>query len=165
MTDTVDLQTRSKIMSAVRANNTKLETQIRQRLFAQVFRYRIHGSDLPGTPDIVLPKYSAVVFVHGCFWHFHACARSTIPDNRREWWKKKLEDNKARDAKALTALRRDGWRVLVVWECSVRRLGIDNEKTLERVCIRAGTFLRSKRNLLEISGPLPKSIPGRQVAS
>ncbi|MBW2647875.1 MAG: DNA mismatch endonuclease Vsr [Deltaproteobacteria bacterium] len=154
MTDTVDRQTRSKMMSAVRAKNTKLETEIRQRLFAQGFRYRLHALDLPGTPDIVLPKYSAVVFVHGCFWHYHGCSRSTIPDSRREWWRKKLEDNRTRDAKALTELRRDGWRVVVIWECSVRRPGINRQKALDRVCLRTGKFLRSKRNSIEISGPL-----------
>lgn len=164
MTDTVDEHTRSKMMSAVRAKNTKLEIEIRRRLFAQGFRYRLHVRDLPGTPDMVFPKYSAAVFVHGCFWHSHACARSTTPENRREWWRKKLRDNKVRDAKVLTELRRDGWRVLVVWECSVRRPGIDREDALACACIRAEKFLRSKRNFLEISGPLRSAVPERQVS-
>ena len=163
MTDTVDRQTRSKMMSAVRGKNTKLETEIRRRLFAQGFRYRLHARDLPGKPDMVFPKYSSVIFVHGCFWHFHGCARSTIPENRREWWQKKLQDNKVRDAKALVEIRKDGWRVLVIWECSVRRSGIDREDAFDRVCIRAGKFLRSKRTLVEISSPLPKAEPERQV--
>ena len=162
MTDTVDRQTRSKMMSAVRAKNTKLEIEIRRCLFAQGFRYRLHAKDLPGTPDIVLPKYSATVLVHGCFWHLHACARSTIPENRREWWLKKLQDNKTRDAKALEELRRDGWRVLIVWECSIRRPGIAHGNALDLVCLRAGKFLKSKRTLLEISGPLPKVVPERE---
>ncbi len=118
MTDTVDKVTRSKIMSTVRGKNTKLETEIRKRLFAQGFRYRLHACNLPGKPDMVFPKYSAVVFVNGCFWHSHGCARSGIPENRKEWWRKKLQDNKARDTKVLESLRSDGWRVLVVWECS-----------------------------------------------
>jgi len=157
MTDTVDRQTRSKMMSAVRAKNTKLETEIRRRLFAQGFRYRLHACDLPGTPDMVLPKYSSAVFVHGCFWHSHGCARSTTPETRREWWQQKLRDNKTRDSKAVTDLISDGWRVLVVWECSVRTPGIDHEETLDRVCIRAGKFLRSKNNFMEISG-LPQKV-------
>lgn len=165
MTDTVDRQTRSKMMSAVRAKNTKLEIEIRRRLFAQGFRYRLHARDLPGTPDIVLPKYSAIVFVHGCFWHYHGCSRSTIPDSRRDWWRKKLEDNRTRDAKVLTEFRRDGWRVVVIWECSVRRPGIDRQKALDRVCLRVGKFLRSKRNLLEISGPLPALASEREGGS
>jgi DNA mismatch endonuclease (patch repair protein) len=164
MTDRVDRHTRSKMMSAVRGKNTKLETEIRRCLFARGFRYRLHARDLPGKPDMVFPKYSAIIFVHGCFWHFHACARSTIPENRSEWWRKKLQDNKDRDAKVLTELRRDRWRVLVVWECSVRRPGIDREDALARVCIRAGNFLRSKRDFLEISGPLRNAVPERQVS-
>jgi len=162
MTDTVDKQTRSKMMSAVRAKNTKLEIEIRRRLFAQGFRYRLHARDLPGTPDIVLPKYSAVIFVHGCFWHYHGCSRSTIPDSRRNWWRKKLEDNRTRDAKALAELRSNGWRVVVIWECSVRKPGIDRQKALDRVCLRTGEFLRSKRNSLEISGHLPELASERQ---
>jgi len=155
MTDTVDRQTRSKMMSAVRAKNTKFEVEIRRRLFALGFRYRLHARDLPGTPDMVLPKYSTVIFVHGCFWHYHGCSRSTIPDSRRDWWLKKLEDNRNRDTKILTELPKIGWRVVVIWECSVRRPGIDRQKALDRVCLRTGEFLRSKINSLEISGPLP----------
>jgi len=165
MTDTVDRKTRSKMMSAVRAKNTKLETEIRQRLFAQGFRYRLHTRDLPGTPDMVLPKYSTVIFVHGCFWHYHGCFRSTIPDNRRNWWRKKLEDNRTRDTKALAELRSNGWRVVIIWECSVRRPGIDRQKALDRVCLRVGKFLRAKRSLLEISGPMPELAAGRQGCS
>ncbi len=165
MTDKVDRQTRSKMMSAVRAKNTKLETEIRRRLFTQGFRYRLHAPDLPGKPDMVLPKYSAVVFVHGCFWHYHGCSRSTIPDSRRDWWRKKLEDNRTRAAKAMTDLRRDGWRVVVIWECSVRRPGINRQKSLDRVCLRTGKFLKSKRNSLEISGPLPLVASERQEDS
>ncbi len=154
--DTVDKQTRSKMMSAVRAKNTKLETEIRRRLFAQGFRYRLHARDLPCTPDMVLPKYSTVIFVNGCFWHYHGGSRSTIPKSRRNWWRKKLEDNKTRDEKALEELRSSGWRVVVIWECSVRRPGMDRQKALDRVSLRAGKFMISKRSLLEISGPLPE---------
>ena len=162
MTDIVDRQTRSKMMSSVRAKNTKLETEIRRRLFAQGFRYRLHVRDLPGTPDIVLQKYETVIFVHGCFWHYHGCSRSKTPDSRRNWWRKKLKDNRTRDAKAMTDLRLDGWRVVVIWECSVRRPGINRQKALDRVCLRTGKFLRSKRNSLEISGPLPVAAPEKQ---
>jgi len=163
MTDTVDKQTRSKMMSTVRGKNTKLELAIRQRLFARGFRYRLHTRDLPGKPDMVFPKYSAVIFIHGCFWHLHDCERSTIPKNRREWWRKKLQDNKARDAKALEELRHDHWRVLVVWECSIRRPGVNCDDALAHVCISAEDFLRSKTNFHEISGPLRNIMPERQV--
>jgi DNA mismatch endonuclease (patch repair protein) len=163
MADIVNKETRSKMMSAVRGKNTRFETEIRRRLFAQGFRYRLHTKDLPGKPDMVFPKYSAVIFVHGCFWHSHGCARSTIPENRREWWRKKLQDNKERDAKVQAELRNNGLRVLIVWECSVRRTGINREDALDRVCTRAGKFLRSKRNFLEISGPMSKAKPEKQV--
>ncbi len=153
MTDIVDKQTRSKMMSAVRAKNTKLETEIRRRLFALGFRYRFHVRSLPGTPDIVLPKYGTAIFIHGCFWHYHGCSRSTIPDSRRNWWRKKLENNRTRDAKAVTGLRSKGWRIVVIWECSVRKPSTDRQKALDNVCLRTEKFLRSKRKSLEISGP------------
>lgn len=165
MTDIVDRYTRSKMMSAVRAKNTKLETEIRRRLFAHGFRYRLHVCDLPGTPDMVLPKYATVIFVHGCFWHYHGCSRSTIPDSRREWWRKKLEDNRTRDAKALAELRSNGWRIVVIWECSVRRPGINRQRALDSVCLRVVKFLRSKKSSLEISGPLPAVVSERQGCS
>jgi DNA mismatch endonuclease (patch repair protein) len=152
--DTVDRHTRSKMMSSVRAENTKLETEIRRRLFAQGFRYRIHDRGLPGKPDIVLKKYATAIFINGCFWHYHGCSRSTIPDSRSNWWRKKLENNKIRDAKARAELSSEGWRIVIIWECSVRRPGIDRQEALDRVCIRAGRFLRSKKRFLEISGPL-----------
>jgi len=155
MTDIVDRQTRSKMMAAVRGKKTKLETEIQKRLFAQGFRYRLHVRDLPGTPDIVLPKYETVIFVHGCFWHYHGCSRSTVPDSRRNWWRKKLEDNRTRNAKALEELRNRGWRIVVLWECAVRRPGMDRQKALDRGCLRVGRFLRYNRYFLEISGPLP----------
>lgn len=164
MTDTVDKQTRSKMMSAVRSKNTKFEIEIRQRLFAKGFRYRLYARDLPGTPDMVLPKYATVIFVHGCFWHYHGhgCSLSTIPGSRSSWWRKKLEGNKTRDANALAELRSNGWRVVVIWECSVRRPGIDRQKALDRVCLHTAKFLRSKKNFLEISGPLSGVASERQ---
>jgi len=163
MADTVDSKTRSKMMSSVRAKDTKLETEIRRRLFAQGFRYRLYDRDLPGTPDMIFPKYSAVVFIHGCFWHFHGCARSTIPKSRTEWWRKKLQDNKARDARAFMKLRNCGWRVLIVWECAVRRSGIDRNEALARVCSSVGEFLRSQIGSLEIPGSSHEIVSETQV--
>ena len=142
------------MMSAVRAKNTKLEIEVRKRLFAQGFRYRLHARNLPGTPDMVLPKHSTVIFIHGCFWHYHGCSRSTIPASRSNWWRKKLEDNRDRDTKALTELRNNGWRVAIVWECSVRGPGIDRQQALDRICLCLGNFLKSKENLLEIPDPI-----------
>ena len=153
MTDIVDTQTRSKMMSAVRAKNTKIELEIRHRLFHMGFRYQLHSKNLPGTPDIVFPKYSAVIFVNGCFWHYHGCSRSRIPDTRRNWWRKKLEATRTRDAKKIAELQRNGWGVIVIWECSVRRPGIERQNALDMVCNRVGEFLRSNIKILDISGP------------
>lgn len=150
MTDTVDRQTRSRMMSAVRAKNTRLEIQIRRRLFAQGFRYRLHARDLPGTPDMVFPKYRAVLFVHGCFWHYHGCHLSTLPNTRRLWWKKKLEGNRKRDSEAVSELKYLGWRILVIWECGFRKPKTDRVEALNRIAERAGSFLKSERKLLEI---------------
>lgn len=150
-------------MSTVRGKNTKLEIEIRQALFARGFRYRLHAHDLSGKPDMVLPKYSAVIFIHGCFWHLHDCERSTIPLNRREWWQKKLLENRIRDSKALEALQHEHWRVLIVWECSIRRPGINRDDALLNVCNSAENFLRSEMKFNEISGPLRNIMPERQV--
>ena len=151
--DFVDKQTRSRMMSAVQAKNSKLEYEIRKILFAKGFRYRTHERRLPGKPDIVLPKYTAVIFVHGCFWHYHGCTRSKIPDTRREWWQKKLDDNRKRDTRNTEELINKGWRIVTIWECSVRRSGIDRQKSLEDVCLQVIRFLRSDCASLELSGP------------
>ncbi len=150
--DFVDSKTRSRMMSAVRAKDTQPELAIRRRLFARGFRYRLHGDDLPGTPDIVLPKYSAVIFVNGCFWHRHGCPHSQLPATRTEWWRHKLEGNKRRDQETVRELKSRGWRVLTVWECSFRTAGAEQERVLDRIADRAAKFLRSGRSRLEIPG-------------
>ena len=119
MVDIVDRETRSRMMSAVRAKNTKPELEIRRRLFAMGFRYRLHRRALPGTPDMVFPGYRSIVFIHGCFWHYHGCHLSSLPATREDWWKAKLEDNAKRDVAAVSELRSLGWRVLTIWECHV----------------------------------------------
>ena len=162
MTDFVNKQTRSKMMSAVRAKNSKFETEIRSRLFAQGFRFRLHRRDLPGKPDIALPKYSAIIFINGCFWHYHGCTRSKIPDSRADWWRKKLEENQRRDLQALSELQSRGWRTATIWECSVRRPGIDRQVALSRVCLRIGKFLKSERKSIVISGPVQALGPEKQ---
>ena len=151
MTDTVNKETRSRMMSSVRAKDTKLELEVRRRLFAMGFRYRLHRKSLPGTPDMVFPKYRAVLFVNGCFWHHHGCHLSTLPNTRRSWWKKKLEGNRKRDSKVVSDLKDIGWRILVIWECGFRKPKTDRVKALNRIAGRAGSFLKSERELLEIS--------------
>lgn len=110
-------------MSGIRAKNTKPELIIRRALFALGFRFRLHRRDLPGSPDIVLPGRRVALFVHGCFWHRHkGCRYAKLPTTRLAFWKGKLDGNVSRDKRAETALLDQGWRVLVVWECSTRNL-------------------------------------------
>jgi len=107
-------------MSRIRGTNTKLEVLVRSALHARGFRYRLGGAGLPGKPDIVLPKYGTLVFVHGCFWHGHNCPLYRLPKTRPEFWAAKIDSNKARDARVEFQLRESGWRVELVWECSLR---------------------------------------------
>jgi DNA mismatch endonuclease (patch repair protein) len=108
-------------MAAIRSRNTKPEVRVRRVLHAMGFRFRLHRKDLPGKPDIVLPKFRTAIFVHGCFWHCHRCKYgSVVPVTRAEFWAAKRGGNVARDRKHVAALRRLGWRVVVVWECEVR---------------------------------------------
>jgi DNA mismatch endonuclease (patch repair protein) len=121
MVDIVDAATRSRMMAGIRGKNTKPETRLRHALHLAGFRYRIHVSKLPGTPDLVFPMYKAVIFVHGCFWHQHPeCWWSTSPSSNTDFWASKLGQNSERDARNISNLRELGWRVAVVWECSFR---------------------------------------------
>ena len=150
--DRVDRATRSRMMSSVRAKNTKGEVGIRKRLFARGFRYRVHRNGLPGTPDLVLRRHNAVVFINGCFWHQHGCGRSKLPETRRNWWKAKLEENKERDRRVCSELRDLGWRVALVWECAYRSPGLSTSTALDSVADRLAGFLQSNRQTIEISG-------------
>lgn len=120
MADIVDRPTRSRMMSGIRGKNTKPEYVIRRGLHARGFRFRLHARDLPGQPDIVLPKYGAVIEVRGCFWHGHDCPLFKWPKTRIEFWRNKIEATRARDRRNVAALERCGWRVFVVWECEIR---------------------------------------------
>jgi DNA mismatch endonuclease (patch repair protein) len=107
-------------MSAIKTKNTKPEIWIRKRLHAKGFRYRLNVRELPGKPDIVLPKYKAVIFVNGCFWHMHDCPLFVLPKSRTSWWKEKLTKNKQRDQNNINKLQEQNWRVVVIWECAIR---------------------------------------------
>lgn len=121
MVDVVDKATRSRMMSGIKGKNTKPELMVRRYLHGRGLRYRLHGANLPGRPDIVLPRYRVVVFVHGCFWHQHSgCRYATMPSSRTNFWQNKLAQNVARDLYQINALIDLGWRVLVVWECELR---------------------------------------------
>ncbi len=118
--DTVDKATRSRIMSLVGQKDTGPEIILRSALHKLGVRYRLHDKSLPGSPDLVFPRYRAVVFVHGCYWHSHGCYRSTIPKTRRRFWQSKFLANKERDERNVRLLKESGWRVMIVWECIVR---------------------------------------------
>lgn len=121
MVDIVDSATRSRMMSGIKGKNTKPEIQVRKYLHGRGLRFRLHVKDLPGKPDLVFPKYKAVVFVHGCFWHQHAaCKYATMPSTRVNFWTNKLSENVARDSYQIAALEGLGWRVFVVWECELQ---------------------------------------------
>jgi DNA mismatch endonuclease (patch repair protein) len=119
--DVVDAGTRSRMMSGIRSRNTKPEFAVRRALHGAGLRYRLDDRSLPGRPDLVFPRYRAVIFVNGCFWHAHGgCRYFKLPATRREFWRDKLQSNAARDSANLDALRALGWRVAVVWECALR---------------------------------------------
>ncbi|UUV06539.1 very short patch repair endonuclease [Ruegeria sp. YS9] len=120
MADTVDRKTRSRMMSRIRGTNTRPETLLRKALHAQGFRFRLNVRRLPGSPDIVLPKWRTAIFVHGCFWHRHTgCPKAATPKSNVAFWHEKFAANMRRDAEAIQQLHDLGWRTLVVWECTV----------------------------------------------
>lgn len=121
MTDVYDKGKRSAVMARVRSKDTSPEKAVRRILTGLGARYRLHRKDLPGNPDIVMPGRKLAIFVHGCFWHGHDCARgSRVPKANRDYWLGKVARNKARDEKAQEALRADGWAVETVWECELK---------------------------------------------
>jgi DNA mismatch endonuclease (patch repair protein) len=120
MADIFDKKTRSHIMSTIRSKDTKPEMIVRRYLFSKGFRYRIHDKKLPGSPDIVLPKYRTVIFVHGCFWHGHEnCKYFNMPRTRTEWWFEKINGTRARDKRRKSELKKEKWKVIQVWECDL----------------------------------------------
>lgn len=123
MADVHDKKTRSYNMSQIRGKNTKPEMLVRRFLHANGFRYSLHRKDLPGKPDIVLPKYKTVIFIHGCFWHGHAnCKYFKIPRTRTKWWTDKIKRNKENDKKAVRGLKKGGWRVITIWSCRLKKM-------------------------------------------
>jgi len=132
--DIVDPSTRSRMMAGIKGRNTKPELLIRHLLHRKGFRYRIHVKDLPGKPDIVLPKYRSVIFVHGCFWHGHqGCHLFRLPATRTEFWQEKILRNQTNDHRAVELLLASNWRVCIVWECSIRGARKDPEKVVNTI--------------------------------
>ena len=145
--DTVDGATRSRIMASVGRRDTGPEITLRRALHSLGLRYRLHVKSLPGSPDIVFPRYKAVAFVHGCFWHRHDCRFTTTPTTRRDFWTGKFEANKMRDDKNITQLLGMGWRVAVVWECALRT---SNEHESGRVAQRIAVWLAGRKRIVVV---------------
>jgi DNA mismatch endonuclease, patch repair protein len=134
MADIVDKRTRSRMMSGIKGKNTKPELTIRKGLYHRGFRYRLHLANLPGKPDMVFIGRKAVIMVNGCFWHAHNCHLFKWPSSREEFWRKKIGRNKEKDAETKQALSEKGWRILVVWECSLKgRTLLPQEKALDTI--------------------------------
>ena len=132
MADTHTAQQRRFNMQQIKSTNTKPEMLVRKFLFAHGYRYKLHDKKLPGKPDMVLPKYRTVIFVHGCFWHGHYnCKYYTVPKTNTDWWLNKINTNKANDTKAVKALKKDGWKIITVWECDLKPAKV--EKTLKKI--------------------------------
>lgn len=135
---------RSRMMAGIRGKNTVPELKLRYALFAAGFRYRLHRRDLPGSPDMVFPKYRAALFVHGCFWHRHlGCRYTTTPKSNAEFWQLKFKGNVSRDARDISMLRQGGWRVGIVWECALKR-------SVEEVAATVGAWLQGDGDSLAV---------------
>ena len=132
MVDNHSKEIRSRNMSRIRSANTKPEEMVRKYLFSKGFRYRNNVRNLPGCPDIVLPKYKTVIFVNGCFWHKHDCRRFVWPSSNADYWKAKINRNVERDLINTASLISLGWKVIVVWECEFK--SSNKQKRLDELC-------------------------------
>lgn len=149
MADIVDSRTRSRMMSGIRGKDTKPELAVRKALHARGFRYRLHDRRLPGKPDLVFPRYNAVIFVNGCFWHGHDCHLFKWPGSRVEFWRQKIGKNKSNDIAAAFALENLGWRVLTIWECALKGR---TKKPLPEIVDTAANWLEKKEPVKNIEG-------------
>jgi DNA mismatch endonuclease (patch repair protein) len=149
MADIITPERRSALMSRIKVKDTGIELAVRHGLHALGFRYRLHDSKLFGRPDIALPKYQVVVFVHGCFWHgHHGCPYFRLPKTRADFWQEKINRNRLNDIKNLSALQQAGWRVATVWECALRGPHCDTSMVVQTL----GNWIRGTGPTLEISG-------------
>lgn len=145
--DTVKPAVRSRIMASVGQKNTGAEVLLRKALHRHGLRYKVNDRTLPGSPDLVFPKFKAVIFIHGCYWHSHGCYRSTVPKTRKVFWTSKFTANRARDARNRAELLERGWRVLTVWECVLRG---KTTKPLDRLVRQVERWLESKKRCGDI---------------
>lgn len=148
-TDVLTPEKRRLVMSRIRGKHTRPELVVRRGLHARGLRYKLHGKGIPGKPDIVFPKYRAVVFVHGCFWHGHGCSLFKWPKTRAAFWKGKIDRNIERERKVVVALHADGWRVLIVRECALKG---KQRRRLPDVLSDAEEFIRKgRKSFVEIA--------------
>jgi DNA mismatch endonuclease (patch repair protein) len=140
---------RRRCMATIKGRNTKPEIVLRKALFSLGLRYQLHQKRLPGTPDLVFPKHRAVVFIHGCFWHGHGCKLFVVPATNREFWVNKIGGNGSRDKKVICALKALGWRVMTVWECTIR--GRDGLPVVE-VAGKISRWLHTRKPMGELPG-------------
>jgi len=146
MTDTLSPEQRSRLMAKVHGKDTAIEKKVRSYLHRKGYRFRKHVTGMPGSPDIVLPKYKATIFVHGCFWHGHTgCRKSRLPTTRRAFWEEKRKANLERDERKVTELLNEGWRVAVVWQCA-----LEQTETLTNTIDTLETWINSEDNQCEI---------------
>lgn len=130
--DKITPEKRSWVMAQVKAQNTRPEKIVRSLLHRLGYRFRLHRKELPGRPDIVLPKYRTAIFVNGCFWHAHpGCKRVRIPEEHREYWLQKLDKNRIRDAKNIMMLKNAGWHVLIIWECELKNVELTQKRLID----------------------------------
>ncbi len=141
MADIFTKKKRSQIMALISGKETKPEIAVRSFLFRQGFRFRKNVKSLPGTPDIVLPKYLTIIFVHGCFWHGHNCKRAARPTSNFEFWNSKIQNNIDRDKRVKKELRKLGWKVIIIWEC-----GLNNKKNFEKSMSRLVLQIRPQND-------------------
>lgn len=152
----MDKETRSKIMSRVKQKNTAPEIRLRKELHRLGLRYRLHDKKLPGTPDIIFPKFKAVLFVHGCFWHRHGCKATTTPGTNQEYWQKKFRENIARDQRNVDALVSKGWRVMIVWECVLK----GQHGSIEKTALQIQKWLSDPSDVYSMFVSFPKPMQG-----
>ncbi len=152
MADVVSPGVRSRMMAGIRGKNTKPELMLRSGLHRAGFRFRLHDKSLPGKPDLVLPKYHAVIFAHGCFWHGHDCHLFKWPRTRDEFWRKKIARNKEVDELTMGRLAASGWRCAIVWECALKGR---TKRSIVEIISECSSWLESRTEMLEIQGSGP----------
>lgn len=151
--DIVDKKTRSRMMSGIKGKDTKAEILIRKKIYALGYRYRLHYKKLPGKPDIVLPKYKAIIQINGCFWHGHNCHLFRLPKTNTDFWKSKIESNVLRDERNMESYIKLGWKCLTVWECALKG---KEKMNIDDVVAAVVDWINNGLTNIELSGGVDK---------